>query len=325
MRTRWPWKRAPCRQRNANARSTSVDDEARPLNLNDLQLFVQAVESGGFAAAARRLGIPKSTVSKRVAELEDGLGARLIQRTSRSFTLTDVGRDFLDHARAVVIEAEAAESVVRRRQVEPRGVVKITTSVPTAQFQLADRLPLLALAHPKVRVELHATDRFVDMVQEGFDIAVRSHFAPLPASGLVQRRLSGEPIILVASPGYLSGRGKPRRPEDLGEHDGLLTSAMATQWRLRGRVGEAVTVVPRVRMSADESLVLLKAATAGLGIVCLPESFTRADVEAQRLTRVLPAWTAGAVTTTILTPHRRGQLPAVRAVIDFLMAKADEA
>nr|QLH55551.1 LysR family transcriptional regulator [Myxococcus virescens] len=295
------------------------------MNLNDLHLFVQAAESGGFAAAARRLGIPKSTVSKRVAELEDGLGARLIQRTSRSFTLTDVGRDFLDHARAVVIEAEAAENVVRRRQAEPSGVVRITTSVPTAQFRLADRLPRLALVLPKVRVELHATDRFVDLVQEGFDIAVRSHFAPLPASGLVQRRLSVEPTILVASPGYLSGHGKPRRPEELGEHEGLLTNALATQWRLRGRTGDTVTVAPRGRMIADETLVLLKAAQAGLGVACLPESFTRADVAAGHLVRVLPAWTAGLVTTTILTPHRRGQLPAVRAVIDFLMADADEA
>ncbi|NOK09249.1 LysR family transcriptional regulator [Corallococcus exercitus] len=295
------------------------------MNFNDLHLFVQAVESGGFAAAARRLGIPKSTVSKRVAELEDALGARLIQRTSRSFTLTDVGRDFLDHARAAVIEAEAAENVVRRRQAEPSGVVRITTSVPTAQFRLADRLPLLALAHPKVRVELHATDRFVDLVQEGFDIAVRSHFSPLPASGLVQRQLAVEPTILVASPGYLSLRNRIRRPEDLSEHDGLLTRAPVTQWRLRGRAGETVTVMPRERMTADESLVLLKAATAGLGIVCLPETFTRVDVEAGRLVRVLPAWTAGTVTTTILTPHRRGQLPAVRAVIDFLMEGAGKA
>ncbi|WP_375745354.1 LysR family transcriptional regulator [Corallococcus interemptor] len=268
---------------------------------------------------------PKSTVSKRVAELEDALGARLFQRTSRSFTLTDVGRDFLDHARAAVTEAEAAENVVRHRQAEPRGVVRITTSVPTAQFRLADRLPLLALAHPKVRVELHATDRFVDLVQEGFDIAVRSHFSPLPASGLVQRRLAVESIILVASPGYLASHGRIRRPEDLSEHDGLLTRAKATSWRLRGRAGESVTVMPRARMTADESLVLLKAATAGLGIVCLPETFTRVDVESGRLVHVLPTWTAGTVTTTILTPHRRGQLPAVRAVIDFLMEGASEA
>jgi DNA-binding transcriptional LysR family regulator len=297
----------------------------RTLNLNDLHIFVQAVESGGFAAAARRLGIPKSTVSKRVAELEERLGVRLIQRTSRSFTLTDVGRDFHDHARAAVSEAEAAESVVRRRLAEPSGTVKITTSVPTAQFHLAERLPLLARAYPKLRVQLHATDRFVDLVQEGFDIAVRSHFAPLPGSGLVQRRLAVDSIILVASPGYLAQRGKPRRPEDLSEHEGLLTSPKATTWRLRNRTGDVAAVVPRVCMSADESLVLLKAAVAGLGVVCLPESMTREAVEAGRLARVLPAWTAGTVTTTILTPHRRGQLPAVRAVIDFLSEGVDEA
>nr|QLH55519.1 transcriptional regulator LysR family [Myxococcus sp.] len=297
----------------------------RTVNLNDLHLFVQAVECGGFAAAARRLSIPKSTVSKRVAELEDGLGARLIQRTSRSFKLTDVGQAFYEHARAAVIEAEAAANVVRRRQLEPSGVVKITAAVPTAQLRLAKRLPLLARAHPKLRVELCATDRFVDLVQEGFDIAVRSHFAPLPISGLVQRKLSTESIILLASPGYLAERGKLRRPEDLNEHDGMLTRATATHWDLRGRTGEAVTVVPRVRMTADETLVLLSAAIEGLGVVCLPETLARADVEAGRLVHVLPAWTAGTVTTTILTPHRRGQLPAVRAVIDFLMEGADGA
>ncbi|WP_245814520.1 LysR substrate-binding domain-containing protein [Cystobacter ferrugineus] len=295
------------------------------MNLNDFHIFVQAVESGGFAAAARRLGIPKSTVSKRVAELEDRLGVRLIQRTSRSFTLTDVGLDFHEHARAAVMEAEAAESVVRRRLAEPSGVVKITTSVPTAQFHLAERLPRLARAYPKLHVQLHATDRFVDLIQEGFDIAVRSHFAPLPGSGLVQRQLAVEPIILVASPDYLAQRGKPRQPDDLSEHEGLLTSPKATTWRLHHRTGDVARVMPRACMSADESLVLLNAAVAGLGVVCLPESMAREAVETGRLLRVLPAWTAGTVTTTILTPHRRGQLPAVRAVIDFLCERVDEA
>jgi DNA-binding transcriptional LysR family regulator len=147
----------------------------------------------------------------------------------------------------------------------------------------------------------------------------------LPASGLVQRRLAVESFILVASPGYLSSHARIRRPEDLREHDGLLMSATAPPWRLRGRAGETVTVTPKARMIADESQVLLKAAMAGLGVVCLPETFAHVDVEAGRLVRVLPAWTAGTVTTTILTPHRRGQLPAVRAVIDFLMEDASEA
>ncbi|PSJ62622.1 LysR family transcriptional regulator [Kumtagia ephedrae] len=291
-------------------------------NLNDLVIFVQAVETGGFAAAGRRLGLPKSTVSKRVAELEAALGARLIHRTSRSFALTELGRDFHDHARAAVIEAEAAESVVRRRLAEPSGVVKITTSVPTAQFQLADRLPALARAYPKLEVQLHVTDRFVDLVQEGFDIAVRSHFGPLPDSGLVQRRLGTEPIILVAAPGYLAGRGEPRQPDALAEHDGLLVGPSARQWRLR-RADDAVEVTPVPRFLADESVVLLGAATAGLGIACLPETIAAPAIGRGELVRVLPEWTAGSVTTTILTHHRRGQLPSVRAVIDFLAGRGE--
>lgn len=187
-------------------------------NFNDLHMFVQAVDNGGFAAAARHLGVPKSTVSKRVAELEANLDIRLIHRTSRSFVLTDVGKDFYDHARAAVIEAEAAESVVQRRQAEPQGTVRITASVPVAQFHLADRLPVLARAYPKLDLQLHVTDRFVDLVREGFDIAIRSHFAPLPDSDLMQRRMTVEQITLVASPDYLVRRvplGAPRTSSDM--------------------------------------------------------------------------------------------------------------
>jgi len=292
------------------------------LNLNDLRFFVQAVDCGGFTAAGRRLGAPKTTVSKRVAELETALGARLIHRTSRSFTLTEVGRDFYDHARAALIEAETAEAVVRRRQAEPSGTVRLTASVPTAQLYIADHLPALAAAYPKLHLVVEVTDRFVDLVQEGFDIALRSHFAPLPDSQLVQRPLAREDIVLIAAPAYLQARGTPQWPQDLAVHDGLLTGPAATTWRLGlGEADETVAVTPRPRMVADESVVLLKAAAAGLGITCLPEAMCRDDLARGTLVRVLPGWTAGSVTTTLLMPHRRGQLPAVRAVVDFLCAR----
>jgi len=287
-------------------------------NLNDLVFLVRAVECGGFAPAGRRLGVPKSTVSKRVAELEAAVGARLIHRTSRSFALTEVGRDFYDHARAAVIEAEAAGQVVLDRLAEPRGRVRITTSVPTAQFQLAERLPRLAQTYPKLEVHLHVTDRFVDLVQEGFDIAIRSHFAPLPDSGLVQRVMHVEPVVLIASPAYLERQGVPADPDVLREHDGLMVGAGARVWRLADGQGRTVDVEPRARLFADESVVLLKAAEAGLGIACLPEPIAAPALHSGDLVRVLDGWTAGAVTTTVLTPHRRGQLPSVRAVIDFL-------
>ena len=288
------------------------------LNLNDLTLFVRAVDSGGFAAAGRRLGLPKSTISKRVAELETALGARLIHRTSRSFVLTELGRDFYDHAQAAMIEAEAAESVVRRRLAEPSGTVRITASVPTAQSRLSGLLPALARAYPKIRLQLHVTDRFVDLVQEGFDIAVRSHFAPLPDSELVQRRMSVERITLVAAPDYLARRGVPQAPTELKDHDGLLTGPSATVWRLRHRDGREAQVAPAASFVADESIVLLKAAVAGLGVVCAPETISAEARAAGTLLPVLPDWEAGTVWTTLLTPSRRGQLPAVRAVIDFL-------
>jgi DNA-binding transcriptional LysR family regulator len=287
-------------------------------NLNDLVFFVQAVELGSFAAAARRLGQPKSTVSKRVAELEAALGARLIHRTSRSFVLTDTGRDFYDHARAAVIEAEAAETVVRNRMAEPSGTVRITTSVPTAQFQLADKLHALARRFPKLELQLHVTDRFVDLIQEGFDIAVRSHYAPLPDSGLMQRQIGIDRLILGAAPLYLAQRGAPAEPQALKDHDGLVVAAAARSWRLMNNAGKAVVVTPRSRLVADESVVLLRSAMAGLGIACLPESIAAAAITEGALAVVLPAWTAGTITTTILTPHRRSQLPSVRAVIDFL-------
>ncbi len=289
------------------------------LNLNDLHFFAQAVDSGGFAAAARRLGCPKSTVSKRVATLEATLGVQLLHRTSRRFTLTDVGRDVYDHARAVMIEAEAAQAVVHRRLAEPSGTVRITASVPIAQFQLADRLPILARQYPKLRIQLHVTDRFIDLVQEGFDLAIRSHFAALPDSDLVQRRMSEEPITLVAAPSYVARRGQPSVPEALSEHDGLMTNMTMKRWRLGDASGRIVEVAPQPLLYADESVSLMKAAEAGLGIVCLPEMISAQAVNEGRLVRVLPAWTAGSVMTTILTPHKRGQLPAVRAVIDFLM------
>lgn len=288
------------------------------LNLNDLVLFAAAVEDGGFAAAGRRLGVPKSTVSKRVAELEADLQARLIHRTSRSFSLTEVGRDFYEHARAALIETEAAEASVRRRVAEPSGSVRITASVPTAQLYLAEHLPRLALRHPKLQLQLDVSDRFVDLVQEGYDIALRSHFAPLPDSGLVQRALAVETIVLVAAPAYLDAHGAPDAPARLAGHDGVLTAPGASVWTLHHRDGTRLQVAPRARMSANESVALMRAACAGLGIACVPEGFCREALSDGRLRRVLPDWNAGRVTTTLVMPHRRGLLPGVRATVEFL-------
>jgi DNA-binding transcriptional LysR family regulator len=292
------------------------------MNLNDLQFFGQAVDSGGFSAAARRLGVPKSTISKRVAELEARLGARLIHRTSRSFSLTDLGRDFFQHARASVIEAENAENIVRTRLGEPSGTVRLTTSVPTAQFTLAPHLQELSVRYPKLTLAMHVTDRFVDIVQEGFDIAIRSHQQPLADSALVQRRLGVHDFHVVASPGYVEQHGAPSHPQELSQHRSIVANPTETAWRLSSTDGKTVEATVNPIMAADEPFVLLKAAAAGIGITCLPTSVCRGALADGTLVRLLPDWIAGSITTTILMPHRRGQLPSVRAVVDLLLERA---
>ncbi|WP_338763605.1 LysR substrate-binding domain-containing protein [Massilia sp. METH4] len=284
------------------------------LNLNDLHYFVRVIDHGGFAAASRRLGIPKSTLAKRVSELERMLDVRLIQRSSRRFTVTEVGQEFYRHAAAMVIEAEAAEDVVQGRLAEPSGIVRITASIPTAQTVLRAPLVQLARDYPRLRVSLHATDRFVDIVQEGFDIAVRDHFAPLPDSNLVQRRIATDPVFLVAAPAYLAARGVPAHPRDLDSHDGAMVSA--APWTLEAGHGEHYEARPSPVLYADESTVLLDAAGAGLGIACLPRRLCIDALSAGSVVRVLDGWTAGHVTTTLLLPSRRGQLPSVRVVAD---------
>lgn len=286
--------------------------------LDDWAYFVAAVEQGGFTAAGRRLGCPKTTVSKRVAALEARLGTRLLHRSSRRFALTDAGHEVFEHARAAMIEVEAAEDAVLRRRAEPAGLVRITASVPTAQGRLSWQLPALALRYPRLELHLHVTDRFIDLVRDGFDIAVRSHFAPLPDSELVARAAGSEPMLLAAAPGYLAARGTPGDPGALAGHAGLLVRGEAPGWRLAARDGRQATAAPQARLFADESSVLLGAAEAGLGITALPASMLRAAFADGRLVPVLPDWNAGTVATTVLTTHRRGQLPSVRAVVDAL-------
>lgn len=294
------------------------------INLNDLGIFVQAVEHGSFAAAGRRLGMPKSTISKRVAELEATLGTRLIHRTSRSFSLTDLGCDFFEHARASIIEAENAETIVRTRLGEPSGTVRLTTSVPTAQFILAPLLDQLAERYPKVLLSLHVTDRFVDIVQEGFDIAIRSHQKPLPDSALVQQRMAVHDFHVVAAPDYLDRHGRPNRPEDLANFGAIVANPTDTPWRLQAADGTPAVVPVNAVMAADEPFVLLKAACAGIGLTVLPTSVCAPAIADGTLERVLPDWTAGQITTTILMPHRRGQLPSVRAVVAFLLEQVGD-
>jgi DNA-binding transcriptional LysR family regulator len=295
--------------------------ETKMLDLNDLYYFVQAVEKKGISAAARALDLPKSSVSRRILALEAALGVRLIQRTTRRFTVTDVGQEFYAHAVATLIEAETAEDVVRRRMAEPSGTIRFTCSVALGQLALAELIPRFMTLHPRVRIVQHATNRYVDPVQEGFDVCLRAHSTLLPPSTLIQRHLADIPWHLFAGPAYLARKGAPQTPEDLSAHDavGLRQAEETHVWYLtHGEYPDKrATVAYEPRLQSDD-MGTLKVAARTLGIVALPGYVGRKEVESGLLVRVLPQWHAGIATVSMLLPSRRGLLPSVRVFMDFL-------
>lgn len=290
------------------------------MDLNDYFYFVHVMEKGGFAPAGRALGIPKSRLSRHVQQLEDRLGARLIQRTSRQFAVTDVGKTFYRFARAALDEVDAAEAAVKRETNTLAGQVRLTCSVGMAQFALRDALTQFLVDNPKVNVLQHVTNRAVDLIEGNFDIAVRAHTGPLPDSSLIRRRLAPAPWHLVAGPAYLERAGVPHAPDALGEHVGLKLGSQSERasWSLRGPDGASVNAAYEARLCSDDIVTLKHAATKGLGIVALPGYICREDVASGRLLRVLPGWTAGDAEISLLLPSRRGVMPAVNALADYL-------
>jgi DNA-binding transcriptional LysR family regulator len=291
------------------------------LDLSDLYCFVHAVEKNGISAAARALDLPKSSVSRRILALEAALGARLIQRTTRQFAVTDIGREFYAHAVATLIEAETAENVVRQRMAEPSGTIRFTCSVALAQLALAELIPRFMTLHPRVRIVQHATNRFVDPVQEGFDVCLRAHSTILPASTLIQRHLVDIPWHLFAGPSYLARKGTPKAPEDLSGHDavGLRQAEETSAWSLTSEHDpeQKVAVAYSPCLQSDD-MGTLKVAARTHGIVALPGYVGQKEVDNGLLVRVLPHWHAGIATVSMLLPSRRGLLPSVRSFIDFL-------
>lgn len=290
-------------------------------HLNDVFLFVVAVEHQGFSAAAKQLNLPKSTISKRVAILEEKLGLTLIHRSSRSFVLSEAGKLFYQHAKNAVDEFRYAEENLLMQQQEPSGVVRLSASVPVAQYILSDCLPELAERYPKLLLQLEVTDRYVDVMSENFDIVIRSHFKPLADSGLIQRVLTHDKIIAVAAPTYLENAQPIHHPEDLAQHQGLWSDLHMNPWHFQHLNGERQTIRPSLRFMANESEVLKGTVKRGLGITLLPESFCSNELANGSLVNVLPEWTAGGVTTSLLMLTRRGLLPSVSITADFLVEK----
>lgn len=289
-------------------------------DLNDLQFFAGVVEHGGYAAAERALGIPKSRLSRRIAQLELDLGVRLLQRSTRKFAVTDIGQDVYRHAQNMIAEAQAAREAVERVAAEPRGLVRISAPVSLAQRIVGPLLPDFMTAFPQVRVQLIVSNRRVDVIPEGVDVALRVR-AQLDDDGeLVLRRFGQINELLVASPAYLSARGRPAHPSELGGHATLSMSEDESRqrWTLHGPAEAVVRVDIHPALMTADFPVLMEAAIAGMGIALLPESVCADAVRAGQLQVVFRDWRLPQGICHAVYPSRRGVLPAVRSLIDFL-------
>jgi len=289
-------------------------------DLNDLRLFVEVVEQNGFAAAARKLGMPRSRLSRRMGLLEQRLGVRLLQRSSRSFAVTEIGREYYRHCLAMLVEAEAAQDVIDRVRSEPQGTVKVTCPSSVIYFQVGEMIARFMVECPKVEVLLESTNRRVDVIHEGFDIAIRVRFPPLDDSDLVIRKLAESPQRLVASPAVLKGLPRTPVPADLAALPSLgwEPAKQVHEWCLDGPGDATATVRHKPRLVTEDMVALRLAALRGVGVCQFPTFIVQDDLKAGRLVEVLPDWAPRAGVVYAAFPTRRGLLPSVRALLDFL-------
>ncbi len=289
-------------------------------DLNDMLYFAEVAERGGFAAAGRALGVPKSRLSRRVAELEARLGVRLLHRTTRSLSLTEVGQAYLRHCLALREAAEAAQDTVEQVHREPRGTVRVTCPVTLAQSVVGELVPAFLARHPAVRLDMQVSNRVVNVVEEGVDVALRVRSELDEASSLIVKRLGEGVQWLVASPAQLARQGTPAALDELQHLDMLAMSAREgrASLELHGPGGRQETLHFSPRYVADDLLTLRFAALAGTGLAWLPDYLCHADLEAGRLVRVLPDWTPPRGIVHAVFASRRGLAPAVRSFLDFL-------
>ena len=289
-------------------------------DLNDLYFFAAVVEHGGFSAASRAIGVPKSRLSKRVSQLEDGLGVRLLQRTTRKFVVTEAGERFYRHCQAMLAEAHAATEDAVSLGGEPRGLVRLSCPVSLTQSLLTPLLPAFLARHPQVQLRVLSSNRRVDVIGEGFDVAIRVRDKLDTDAELVARSFGPKRVVLVASPAFVEQYGEPRAPQDLAvlpvlsifEHEGEQT------WELYDRACARTAVTVRPRLLTGEFPLLIEAAVRGVGIAWVPESACTQELRSGKLQVVLPDWGLPQGILHFVYPSRRGMLPAVRALVEFL-------
>ena len=284
-------------------------------DLNEIAIFARVARAGSFTGAARELGMPKSTVSRKVTELEERLGVRLLRRTTRKQSLTDVGRVYAEYCARIIAEVDEARLAVSRLEGSPRGLLRVTAPL---NFGFLGAIVTDFLdRYREVTLELVCTDRVINLVEEGFDVALRA--GKLSDSSLIARNLGNLVSYLVASPAYLERRGRPKSPEDLSRHDGILFGAGADRnsWRLQGRAGN-VTVSASARLIVNDLDILEAATLAGLGVALIPEFRCAPELRKRQLERLLSDYCSTDVPLHAVYPSTRHISPRVKVFLDHL-------
>ena len=296
------------------------------MDLNHVAVFARVVELESFTGAAKQLGLPKSSVSRTVTRLENELGVRLLQRTTRKLHLTEAGQAYYERARVALTGLEEAASAATNLSAEPRGTVRVTAPADTGIMDLGELVGRFVRKYPLVHVEISLSSRFVDLVAEGFDLALRA--GKMADSSLVARKIGNDTLGLFASPAYLRRRGRPKSVPDLANHDCVLFRGThgKSEWKLTGPRGEERVTV-RGPLNADEMSFVQQAVSAGVGVALLPMIGVRLAAARGRLplpVRLLPEYSVGGNILNVVSPSARFQPASVIAFRDFLIAELTE-
>jgi DNA-binding transcriptional LysR family regulator len=285
--------------------------------LDAINIFIRVVESGSFSAVARELGVGQPAVSKQVAALEAHLGAQLLRRTSRSLSLTEAGQDFYESSVRLIGDLGAAESRIGRGQASPSRLLRVTVAHAFGGLYLVPRIPAFLRRYPEVTVELLASERLINLIEDGVDVAIRN--GPLADSSLVARQVGTTPVVAVATPEYLAERGEPKRPDKLDKHDGIVFVSQdgPRPWRFSGRSG-SMSYQPHGRFHTNDAEQIRVAVLAGLGIAQAPYWLFAAELASGRVRRILKDHEPGEIAISAVRPRGRLLASKVSVFIDFL-------
>jgi DNA-binding transcriptional LysR family regulator len=289
-------------------------------DLNNLYYFARVAEFGSYTAAAQALGLQTSKLSRRIGALESELGVRLLNRTTRKLSLTEAGKTLRSHCVALIAEAEAAKDAINQTLSSPQGLVRLSCPTGLLQGGMAEMLGRYLTAYPRVAIALEATNRRVYVVEEGIDIAIRVRVPPLEDSDLAMRSFAPSQMFVVASPALIAAYGRPETLADIERMPTLSMAAVGREhtWRFVDADSEPVELIHSPRLSTDDLFTLRRAAIGGAGVACLPELLVTDDISAGTLVRLLPLLTSQSGVVHAVFPSRRGMVPAVRSLLDFL-------